>query len=156
MSDLAPPADLLAEAWRVHGNAYVPYSHFPVGAALRCDDGRIFAGANVENASYGLGRCAEQSAVQAMASAGGRRIVELVVVSSAHVPASPCGACRQVLHEFGPDAAVWLVNEAGEVRRTRVGSLLPDAFSLTPDAATDAGTDAGTDTPPAPGDDDGA
>mgnify|MGYP000628053392 CR=1 FL=1 len=132
MSDASPPPDLLAEAWRVHRNAYVPYSHFPVGAALRCDDGRVFAGANVENASYGLGRCAEQSAVQAMASAGGRRLVELVVVSSAEVPASPCGACRQVLYEFGPDADVWLVNEAGEVRRTRVAALLPDAFSLAP------------------------
>jgi cytidine deaminase len=136
MPDDAPPADLLAEAWRVHANAYVPYSHFPVGAALRCDDGRVFAGANVENASYGLGRCAEQSAVLAMASAGGRRLVELVVVSSASDPASPCGACRQVLYEFGPDARVWLVNEAGEVRRTDVGALLPDAFSLHPDAST--------------------
>jgi cytidine deaminase len=137
MPDDAPPADLLAEAWRVHAHAYVPYSHFPVGAALRCDDGRVFAGANVENASYGLGRCAEQSAVQAMASAGGRRIVELVVVSSADEPASPCGACRQVLYEFGPDARVWLVDEAGDVRRTDVRSLLPDAFTLRPEVPTE-------------------
>ena len=134
MSETVPPPDLLAEAWRVQANAYVPYSDFPVGAAIRCDDGRIFAGANVENASYGLGRCAEQSAVQAMASAGGRRLVEVVVVSDAGTPASPCGACRQVLFEFGRDARVWLVNRDGEVRATSVTALLPDAFELRPDA----------------------
>lgn len=125
-----PPADLAAAAWRAHRNAYVPYSGFPVGAALRTDRGEVFAGANIENASYGLGRCAEQSAVQAMASSGGRAIDEIVVVSSADVPASPCGACRQVLFEFGADAPVWLVNEAGAWRLTSVRELLPDAFEL--------------------------
>ena len=125
-----PPADLVAAAWRAHENAYVPYSHFPVGAALRCDDGTVHAGANVENASYGLGRCAEQSAVQAMATAGGRRFVAAVVVSSAEPPASPCGACRQVLFEFGPDARVWMLNAAGEVRAASVRELLPFAFEL--------------------------
>ncbi|MDZ7707695.1 MAG: cytidine deaminase [Trueperaceae bacterium] len=125
-----PPTDLAEAAWRSHGNAYVPYSGFPVGAALRTDRGEVFAGANIENASYGLGRCAEQSAVQAMASAGGRTIEEIVVVSSADVPASPCGACRQVLFEFGADARVWLVNEAGVWRATSVRELLPDAFEL--------------------------
>ncbi len=125
-----PPTDLAEAAWRSHGNAYVPYSRFPVGAALRTDRGEVFAGANIENASYGLGRCAEQSAVQAMASAGGRTIEEIVVVSSADVPASPCGACRQVLFEFGADARVWLVNEAGAWRATSVRELLPDAFEL--------------------------
>lgn len=130
MSASAPPADLLAAAWSVQANAYVPYSGFPVGAALRSDDGRVFAGANVENASYGLGRCAEQSAIQAMASAGARRVVEVVVVSDAPSPASPCGACRQVLFEFGPQARVWLVDRAGSVEVTDVASLLPGAFRL--------------------------
>lgn len=137
MNPSEPPADLLAAAWQVQANAYVPYSGFPVGAALRTDDGRIFAGANIENASYGLGRCAEQSAVLAMASAGARTVRELVVVSDASHPASPCGACRQVLFEFGPEASVWLVNRSGEVRVTRVDELLPDAFRLETDEAAE-------------------
>lgn len=132
-ADAHVPADLLAEALRVRAHAYVPYSHFAVGAALRTDDGATYAGANVENASFGLSRCAEQSAVQAMVSAGGRRIAELVVVADAVPPASPCGACRQVLREFGDDAPVHLVNAAGEVTRTTVADLLPGAFALAPD-----------------------
>ena len=130
----APSDDLLAAAWRAFDHAYVPYSQFPVGAALRSDDGTVHAGANVENASYGLGRCAEQSAVQAMASAGGRRLVEIVVVSGAARPASPCGACRQVLFEFGPDARVWMVGRSGASRSATVRELLPDAFELRVDA----------------------
>lgn len=123
------PADLLAAARAAWGHAYAPYSGFSVGAALRDGEGRVHAGANVENASYGLGRCAEQSAVQAMASAGGRRLLEIVVVTAADPPASPCGACRQVLSEFGPDATVFLVNDVG-AWRTSVASLLPDGFRL--------------------------
>lgn len=125
------PSDLLAAARAVARNAYVPYSHFPVGAALRTPEGDVYAGANVENASYGLGRCAEQSAVQAMASAGGRRILEVVVVSEADPPASPCGACRQVLMEFGAEATVYLVN-ATRAQRTDVAALLPAGFQLEP------------------------
>jgi cytidine deaminase len=127
------PADLLEAAWRGAANAYVPYSGFPVGAALRDSQGRIHVGANVENASYGLGRCAEQTAVQTMATHGGRQIVELVVVANATPAASPCGACRQVLHEFGPDATVYLVNAQG-AWRTDVRTLLPAGFSLAPSA----------------------
>lgn len=125
-----PPEDLLEAAWAAFANAYVPYSRFRVGAALRDERGRIFSGANVENASYGLGRCAEQSAVQAMASAGGRRPAEIVVVSDAAEPASPCGACRQVLYEFAPQASVHLVNRRGERRRHTVAELLPHGFRL--------------------------
>lgn len=128
-----PPADLVEAAWRAYRNAYVPYSHFPVGAALRAADGTVHAGANVENASYGLGRCAEQSAIQALATAGGRAFDEVVVVSGAEEPASPCGGCRQVLFEFGPDATVWLLNEEGESRRYTVRELLPHGFSLAVD-----------------------
>lgn len=126
----APPADLLEAAWQAYRNAYVPYSRFPVGAALRGADGRIHAGANVENAAYGLGRCAEQSAIQAMATAGERSFDEAVVVSGASEPASPCGGCRQILFEFAPDAIVWLVNEEGRARRHTVRELLPHGFSL--------------------------
>ena len=102
----AVPADLLAAARAAWTHAYAPYSGFSVAQG----------GANVENASYGLGRCAEQSAVQAMATAGGRRLREIVVVTTADPPASPCGACRQVLSEFGPDATVYLVNDVGAWR----------------------------------------
>jgi len=125
-----PPADLLAAARTAFEHAYAPYSRFRVGAALRDAEGRVHAGANVENASYGLGRCAEQSAVQAMATAGGRGFGELVVYTAATPPASPCGACRQVLYEFAPHATVWLVGPSGAFRVTTVHDLLPDGFSL--------------------------
>lgn len=129
---MVAPRDLLDAAWRAYGHAYVPYSRFPVGAALRTTDGAIRAGANVENASYGLGRCAEQSAVQAMVSEGERAFLEIVVVSHAPEPASPCGACRQILFEFAPDADVWLVSSSGATARHTVRSLLPYGFTLRP------------------------
>ena len=142
----APPAALVAAATRAWQQAYAPYSGFRVGAALLADDGRIYAGANVENASYGLSRCAEQSAIQAMASAGVRGFDAIVVVTDVDPPASPCGACRQVLHEFGPQAEVWLVRLDSDTRlRTSVDALLPGAFDLH-DLNT-AGTDSGPDEP---------
>lgn len=124
-----PPADLLAAAEAAFHNAYAPYSEFPVGAALRTATGAVYAGANVENGAYGLTRCAEQSAVQAMASDGGRSITELVVYTAASPPASPCGACRQILAEFSSSARVWLVNTAGETVLTGVAELLPRGFT---------------------------
>ena len=124
------PADLLSAAKTAFDNAYAPYSKFKVGAALRGASGAVYAGANVENASYGLGRCAEQSAVQALASAGERSFDKIVVYTEAERPATPCGACRQVLLEFAPDAALYLVNHKDEVKRYSVRDLLPDAFVL--------------------------
>jgi homotetrameric cytidine deaminase len=119
--------ELLALARGVAPNAYAPYSNLHIGAALRTEDGRRFAGANVENAAYPQGQCAEASAIGAMVAGGGGRIAE-VVVASEHAVA-PCGGCRQRLAEFaGPDARVFLV-DAGRVRRaTTVGELLPLAF----------------------------
>ena len=125
----AVPADLLRAARGAFEHAYAPYSGFRVGAALRAADGGVDAGANVENASYGLSRCAEQSAVQALASRGGRAFSEVVVVADADPPATPCGACRQVLAEFGPSATVWLVSPHG-AWRTSVEALLPAGFRL--------------------------
>lgn len=126
------PDDLLEAARAALQNAYVPYSKFPVGAALRSASGVIYSGANVENASFGLTRCAEQSAVQALISAGEREFTELVVCSLAPEPASPCGACRQILFEFSPTARVLLVNEQGVTMESDVAALLPGGFSLTP------------------------
>ena len=131
---MAAPGDLLEAARQAFQNAYVPYSNFRVGAALRTKAGRIVAGANVENSSFGLTRCAEQSAIQAMATAGEREFEELVVFTASEPPASPCGACRQVLAEFSPHAVVHLVNGAGETITTTVADLLPGAFRLEPSA----------------------
>jgi cytidine deaminase len=124
------PQDLLRAAKLVWQNAYAPYSKFQVGAALRSANGNIYKGANIENASYGLARCAEQSAVQAMASSGERSLQEIVVYTEADPPATPCGACRQILFEFGKEASVYLVNHLNTVKVYKVCDLLPDGFEL--------------------------
>jgi cytidine deaminase len=124
------PQDLVNVAKQVWQHAYAPYSKFHVGAALRSSKGTIYQGANIENASYGLARCAEQSAIQAMASAGERAFQEIVVYTEDDPPATPCGACRQILFEFGKDAKVYLVNHMGNVRSYSVRELLPDGFEL--------------------------
>ncbi len=126
----APPEDLLRAAREAQGRAYVPYSRFPVGAALRLRDGRIVGGCNVENASYGLSMCAERSAVFAAVAAGGAAFEEALVVGDTAEPIRPCGACRQVLLEFMDlSAPVWLVGRDGQARRTSLAELLPHAFS---------------------------
>lgn len=110
-------------------NAYVPYSNYAVGAAIMTDDGRVFTGVNVENASYGGTICAERTAVFKAVSEGARRIVALAVCTENGV--APCGLCRQVLSEFAtPDAdpPVWMADTAGTVRETTLFSLLPDSF----------------------------
>lgn len=110
-------------------SAYVPYSHFAVGAAVRAEDGRVFTGCNVENASYGLTICAERNAVAHAVAEGARRFDAIAVVTENGV--TPCGACRQVLAEFGPAMTVIVADEAGQRRVYTIGDLLPDAF--TPD-----------------------
>jgi cytidine deaminase len=120
--------DSLVEAARaVQLRAYAPYSHFRVGCALESEDGRVFLGCNVENASYGLTICAERAAVCAAVAAGAQRFRRAVVVSDADPPTAPCGACRQVLSEFGRDFPVEGVGTAGAVSWT-VAELLPAAF----------------------------
>ena len=108
--------------------AYAPYSRFQVGAAVLADDGRIFTAANVENASYGLTSCAERNAVFAAVSAGVRRIVAVAIHTPTGAPVSPCGACRQVIHEFGPAAVVVACCDGDATRRWTIGELLPGAF----------------------------
>ena len=116
---------LVAQAIEVAGRAYAPYSKFLVGAVLVGRDGRIFAGCNVENISFGLTICAERNAVFAAVAAGCREFEKIVIVADTEVPASPCGACRQVLAEFNPDLEVVLANFRGLSETFRLSELLP-------------------------------
>ena len=119
---------LVAAADAARTRAYAPYSRFTVGAALRLADGTILSGCNVENASFGLAICAERNAVAAAVAAGARSFDAVAVVTDSTPPASPCGACRQVLAEFG-DCTIILANPDGDRVITSVSELLPNAFT---------------------------
>ena len=110
-------------------HAYAPYSHFRVGAALLTSEGKIFSGCNVENASYGLTNCAERTAIfSAVAKSGpALNIQAIVVVNDQGAPSSPCGACRQVIYEFGPDAIVVFPAASGW-KELPISELLPEGF----------------------------
>lgn len=113
-------------------HAYAPYSQYRVGAALLCEDGRIFSGANVENASFGLSICAERNAVGAAIAAGARRFIALLVVTGGAEPATPCGACRQVLAEFAPRFVVRCISVSSSTTlEFDTATLLPHGFSTT-------------------------
>ncbi len=114
-------------------SAYAPYSNFHVGAAIQLSDGRVFTGCNVENASYGLTICAERNAVFAAVAASKKKpeIIAVAVLNHRKMPCSPCGACRQVLAEFGPEAVVWYLGANGVIQRT-MKELLVDGFALCP------------------------
>jgi cytidine deaminase len=122
--------DLLARARQVRANAYAPYSRFHVGAALLAADGRVFTGCNVENASYGLANCAERVAIGKAVSEGAREFLAIAVTGPEEVtPCAPCGACRQVLYEFGPDMPLIMPSPGPDgYEVTSVGALLPGAF----------------------------
>lgn len=142
--DDAARTRLAAAASSVREHAYAPASRFRVGAAVLGDDGRVFVGCNVENASYGLTICAERAAVCAAVAAGVRVLRAVAVATDLAEPASPCGACRQVLAEFGPDLEVLLVGRDGRQRTTTLAALLPAPFTFADVRAVqrDAGTDA--------------
>lgn len=121
--------ELVAKATQMMDKAYVPYSHFPVGAALLTKDGQIYGGCNIENASFGLSNCAERTAIFKAVSEGNKTFDYLVVTGNTEGPISPCGACRQVLVEFcEPDMPVLLTNKKGKVKETTISKLLPGAF----------------------------
>ena len=121
---------LLAQSKIARENAYVPYSKFPVGAALLAEDGTVFHGCNVENASYGLTNCAERTAIFKAVSQGVKTFKGIAIVADTEGPCSPCGACRQVIAEFCKgDMPVYLTNLKGDVLETTVEKLLPGAFT---------------------------
>ncbi|HCA56652.1 MAG TPA: cytidine deaminase [Blastocatellia bacterium] len=119
---------LLSAARECRERAFAPYSGFRVGAAVEADDGTIFAGCNVESASYGLTMCAERVAIFSAVAAGRKRIKRISVVAESDELTAPCGACRQVIWEFGGDIPVLIVNTNGESVERQMSELLPMAF----------------------------
>ena len=134
MSEVIPWERLFEAALAAQKRAHAPYSHFPVGAAVLTEDGRIEAGCNVENSSFGATICAERGAIMQMIAAGEDKPVALAVVTQGEEPAAPCGICRQVLSEFSKDLPIALVGlgskegEHGKVMR--LADLLPMMFEL--------------------------
>jgi cytidine deaminase len=119
---------LVAAARQARARAVAPYSNFKVGAALEAADGTIITGCNIENASYGLTICAERVAMFKALSEGHRRFTRMAVVADTVAPTSPCGACRQVLWEFGQDLEIVLANLTEVTGRHQMAELLPLAF----------------------------
>ena len=122
---------LLRAARRVMKNAYAPFSNFRVGAAILTSKGQVFVGCNVENSSYGMTNCAERTAIfSAIAKSGAKLEIRAVAVANNQgVPCSPCGACRQVIYEFGPRAVVFYEGKKGP-KQSLITDLLPEGFRL--------------------------
>jgi cytidine deaminase len=126
---LVSDAELFAAAEAVRKRAHAPYSNFHVGAALLADDGKIYAGCNVENAAYPIGNCAEASAIAAMIAGGARRILKIYTTGPGKEPVTPCGGCRQRIREFAAlDTPVISQGVEGAPLRTTLGALLPHSF----------------------------
>lgn len=124
------PEELLNEARSVRSSAYVPYSRFPVGAALVTGNGEIYRGCNVENGSYGLSICAERNAVSQMISSGRTDPAAIAITGIPCVPCLPCGACRQVLAEFNPDIAIVLEAKDGGYSVLSLADIFPLPFLM--------------------------
>ena len=119
---------LIEAAWKAREMAYAPYSGFQVGAAVQTASGSIYGGCNIENVSYGLTNCAERTAMFQAVANGERQLQRIVVCADTPEPVSPCGACRQVMQELGPQMEVLLINREGRQIRTTVAELLPYSF----------------------------
>ena len=120
--------DLKSAARAMLDRAYCPYSHFPVGAALECEDGTVFTGCNVENAVYPAGICAERNAIFHAVAEGYTRFRRIVIAGKSADFCVPCGICRQVMREFAPDLEIICLNGQGEERRFTLEELLPHSF----------------------------
>jgi cytidine deaminase len=120
---------LVALAREAQANAHAPYSGFPVGAALLTESGRVFTGANVENASYGLSVCAERNAIASAVVAGARDFARLAIVTNADDPTMPCGVCRQVIWEFSHDIPIIIESRSGRRVKTTISELFPRPFT---------------------------
>ena len=120
---------LIAAAWETRKNAYAPYSHFAVGAAVLTTDGHIYTGCNIENVSYGLTNCAERTAIFQAVAHGEREFTHLAICTDTDIWTAPCGACRQVMLEFAPQMQVIMVNSRGERKQLSAAELMPDAFA---------------------------
>lgn len=120
--------ELVERALEMRRFSYAPYSHFRVGAALECEDGSVYTGCNVENAAYGSSLCAERTALVKAVSQGRRRFVRLAVAGDSADYCWPCGACRQMLREFGTDLEVLAANREGAYVAISLEELLPHSF----------------------------
>jgi cytidine deaminase len=130
MPGKARAADLVKAAAAARKNAYSPYSHVKIGSAVLTSAGRVFTGANVENASFGLSICAERTAIFKAVSEGSRRIVAIAIVGSSEEFTRPCGACRQVMVEFNPRMRVLRRGDDGFSEDSRAGEMLPSHFTM--------------------------
>ena len=120
--------ELTKKAKEAMAKAYAPYSHFKVGAAVLAKSGKIYAGCNIENCSYGLTICAERAAIFNAVSAGEREFDAIAIVTDSVELTPPCGACRQVIWEFSKDVVVLLANSQGKQKTTKISDLLPTPF----------------------------
>lgn len=121
--------DLYEAAKAAMAKCHAPYSKFPVGAAIRADDGKIYAGANIENIAFPEGWCAETTAISHMVMGGGKKIVEIAVIAEKLAQCPPCGGCRQRIKEFAtPDTRIYLCDEVGVARMVTMPELLPFGF----------------------------
>lgn len=120
--------ELINQAQSAYGQAYVPYSHYPVGSAVLFSSGKIYSGCNIENVSYGLTVCAERNAIFQAVGQGERELKGIAIAVPTEEFPAPCGACRQVIREFAVDCPVILINGQGKTKFTSLKTLLPESF----------------------------